>query len=348
MPARVAMEGKTFGRLTVLYEVEPHREGKAGRTRRQFMTRCICGAEKVVTGEAMRSGNTLSCRCLHREIVIDMNTKHGATRGSDWTPEYRSYVSMRTRCCNPRAKEWKNYGGRGIRICKRWLSGAGGKSSFQCFLEDVGERPSRNHSLDRIDNNGDYKPGNVRWMTRGEQNENKRVPNGYGVEQYERYKVSINGRMISFAAACRKFGVIPDTARKRIAHGWSIEEAVGAVPHFVDQSTHPKIAATNFRGTQNGKWTPEYGIYRGMIQRCSDRKSKNWKDYGGRGIRVCDRWLHGENGKSGFACFLAAVGLRPTPKHSIDRIDNQGNYEAGNVRWATRRQQNNNKRIMPR
>ncbi len=144
------------------------------------------------------------------------------------------------------------------------------------------------------------------------------------------------------------FGVIPDTARKRIAHGWSIEEAVGAVPHFVDQSTHPKIAATNFRGTQNGKWTPEYGIYRGMIQRCSDRKSKNWKDYGGRGIRVCDRWLHGENGKSGFACFLADVGLRPTPKHSIDRIDNQGNYEAGNVRWATRRQQNNNKRIMPR
>jgi hypothetical protein len=346
MPARVEMEGKTFGRLTVLYEVEPHLD-QGGRPRRQFMTRCACGAEKIVNGHALRSGNTLSCRCLHREIVIEMSTKHGATRGSNWTPEYRIYAGMKSRCTNPRdTRNWKNYGGRGIRVCKRWLSGVRGKSGFECFLEDVGPRPSPKHSLDRVDNDGNYKPSNVRWTLRGEQNDNKRVPNGYGVAQYR--PISINGRAISLTAACRKFGVLSDTARHRIGWGWSIEEAVGAVPRFVDQSVPPKIPATDFRGKRNGRWTAEYGVYWSMRQRCSDRKTKSWKDYGGRGIRVCERWLRGENGKSGFACFLADVGFRPTAKYSLDRIDNNGDYEPTNVRWATRMQQRHNRRMTPR
>lgn len=89
--------------------------------------------------------------------------------------------------------------------------------------------------------------------------------------------------------------------------------------------------------TVNGKWTPEYRTWNAMVIRCTKPNAINWERYGGRGIRVCERWRT-------FANFLADMGLKPTPQHSIDRVNNDGNYEPTNCRWATRLEQRHNRR----
>jgi len=88
----------------------------------------------------------------------------------------------------------------------------------------------------------------------------------------------------------------------------------------------------------NRSLVPEYGIWSGIKQRCYDQGYKRYKDYGGRGITVCERWLNN------FDAFYADVGQRPSKDHSLDRINNDGNYEPGNVKWSTRTEQQNNKR----
>lgn len=87
-----------------------------------------------------------------------------------------------------------------------------------------------------------------------------------------------------------------------------------------------------------GRVAPEYHAWKGMIKRCTNKKNRGWPNYGGRGITVCERW------RESYLTFLADVGRRPSSKHSLDRIANDGNYEPGNVRWATRKQQINNRR----
>jgi hypothetical protein len=88
---------------------------------------------------------------------------------------------------------------------------------------------------------------------------------------------------------------------------------------------------------------PEYGSWHSMIARCTNPRYDSFHDYGGRGITVCDRWRYGENGMSGFECFISDMGPRPSPNHSLDRIDPNGNYEPGSVRWATAKEQANNR-----
>ena len=95
------------------------------------------------------------------------NVKHRASSRPNRTREYETWVSMRDRCRNPNNKRYENYGGRGIRICKRW-------DDFANFLADMGERPSPQHSLDRINNDGSYRPSNCRWATRSQQRRNRR------------------------------------------------------------------------------------------------------------------------------------------------------------------------------
>jgi hypothetical protein len=151
---KIKLAGQTFGRWTVVAEAGRNKQGHV-----LWLCKCECGTEKSVSGLYLRGGGK-SCGCLQ--------TKHGES-GLQRTPEYSAWVGMKTRCTNPKCEFWKDYGERGIRVCKRWLN------SFENFLADVGRRTSPLHSLDRFpDNNGDYEPSNVRWATGSEQQHNRR------------------------------------------------------------------------------------------------------------------------------------------------------------------------------
>jgi hypothetical protein len=146
----IDLTGKQFRRLRV----------KAYAQDRKWLCVCNCGALITVDGSHLRRGHTKSCGCLRKQRM----TKHGMSR----SPEYRSWVSMKQRCFNPRNPAYENYGGRGIIICEEWLC-------FEAYFADTGTRPPE-CSLDRIDNDGNYEPGNVRWATRQQQRQNQRRP----------------------------------------------------------------------------------------------------------------------------------------------------------------------------
>lgn len=207
---RRELTGVRFGDLTVIGPAERGTNGKSGRL---WKCVCKCGKEVVQPTVDLTCDRVTGCGCRRR--------KHAMTH----TPEYLAWRHIKSRCFRPTCPQYKFYGSRGITMCDRW------RNSFVVFFADVGPRPSDKHSIDRIDNDGNYEPGNCRWATKAQQSRNTR----------QNVFVEFNGERLTLRDWSKRLGMGFGTFRTRVKK-WGVERAI-TTPIFTEcikKSARPK------------------------------------------------------------------------------------------------------------
>lgn len=184
--------GDRFGKLVAV-------EYRGIRSRRAvWLCRCDCGITREMITDNLKRAK--SCGC---------DRKGNRTHGLRKSPEYMVWWAMRSRCHRPSSRGFKDYGGRGITVCDRW------RQSFVAFHEDMGPRPSPQHTIERIDNNRGYEPDNCRWATKDEQQHNTR----------QNRLVTYNGLTLCVAEWAGRLGIKAATLCARLDAGWPVEKA---------------------------------------------------------------------------------------------------------------------------
>jgi hypothetical protein len=194
------LEGLRFGRLVVKKRAERDLYDQF------WLCACDCGKKKKIRGRAFtkRDRPTLSCGCLQKERASKARKTHGDSN----SPEYKVWAGMWTRCTNPKQASFKDYGARGVTVCKRW-------EDYGKFLEDMGRRPTPKHTIDRADNNKGYSPNNCKWVPRKEQNRNK----------LNTILISYRGEKRLLNDWCELLKLPPSTIRMRLWRGWPVSDA---------------------------------------------------------------------------------------------------------------------------
>jgi hypothetical protein len=197
----IDLTGKRFGRLVVIRRYGTVKHGASNTP--SWLVKCDCGNEKTVMGCDLRKNHgTRSCGC---------GRGGKPTHGMSSTIEHRIWRDILKRCYNKNNHAYKYYGQRGIRVCDEWIK------NFKAFYDDMGPRPSPKHSIDRIDNDGDYEPSNCRWVTWKEQNRNKR-----NIPKHKAF-----GKSLSVSEWSEVTGISTSAISQRLNRlGWSIEDAV--------------------------------------------------------------------------------------------------------------------------
>lgn len=198
----INLTGQKFGLLTVIERVPGNNPSNRNS---RWRCSCECGGKTITTSQHLRTGHTTSCGCRKREKYA---LKHGKAMKPGRT--YRAWLNMRNRCSNPKATQYKDYGGRGIRVCKRW-------DNFVNFLEDMGEKLPL-HEIDRVDVNGNYTPANCRW-----------IPRSSGLKRTT-ITVVLEGRTLKLGQAAKELG-LDYFALYRLMHrqGLSFQQAVAQI-----------------------------------------------------------------------------------------------------------------------
>lgn len=196
-------QGDRFGKWTVIGE--PCTAYRSGRRRTLCLCRCECGAEKLIRLDSLKSSGTTGCKAC--------NPTPRKSHGKSKTNGYGVWAAMHARCRNPNVKAYYRYGGRGITVCDRW-------QSYQAFVEDMGEKPGPDHTVERIDNDGDYSPENCRWATQREQCHNTR----------RNRWIEYNGETKILSDWAREYGLTVQGLKNRLDRGWAIKRALETPP----------------------------------------------------------------------------------------------------------------------
>lgn len=192
--------GERYGALLVMKFDSSTRRGH------KYQCLCDCGSTATRYIAELKKGSVFSCGCISLHLIARLNKTHGKSK----TAEYAVWRSMIARCENPRDKRFHRYGGRGISVCSRW------RTSFPAFIEDVGERPAPGLSLDRINNDRNYEPSNVRWASRKEQMRNASINR----------LVTYRALTLPLVEVCELVGANYKTVLSRLKRGWSDAEAI--------------------------------------------------------------------------------------------------------------------------
>lgn len=202
----VDLTGRRFGKLIVICQSNRNSRGFI-----QWLCSCDCGSQKNLITASLKSGNTQSCGCLQKERASAANTTHGLY---NHYPEYGIWNAMKNRCYNKKVERYNRYGGRGIMVCDIWIA------SFEAFITDMGRRPSKFHSIERLNSDGDYCSENCIWATGEVQSRNRR----------DNIKITINGVSKLMIDWAKEYGVKENLVRSRRARGWRLDEKIFTTP----------------------------------------------------------------------------------------------------------------------